>query len=266
MDQELCAARGVSELRLEVEPGGRHRSYVETPWKIFGPVYHPNDAGVKAWDNDPAYFLSNTTAGILSGDKLTAKIQINDHVKTQIITPSATKIFSMPDGFASQNIDFYLKPNARLYYHGNQLIPYRNADYQQTVNYRLYDNAFLAAMDFFAPGRIADDEAFAFRKVRIRTRVFVDDHLLLDDRIFTDGGKTENYLRPGVFPTKDRLVLGTLLMVNRTMNKIKFNELMDCEAVRFTMPDSRLLVGRALVNNVQDAERYFREAIRIMGE
>lgn len=262
MDQESCAARRVSELRLEIGRDGRHRSYVETPWKIFGPVYHPNDVGIKAWEKDPAYFLSNTTAGILAGDNLSAEIEVDDNVTTQIITPAATKIFSMPHGSAAQNIHFHLKPGARLYYHGNQLIPYRNADYRQSTAYRLDDNAALIAMDFFAPGRIAGEEAFAFRKVRIRTRVYVEEQLLLDDRIFVDGGKAEDFMRPGVFAARDSLVMGTLIIVAGQSMKNKLNELSIGEQVQYTMPEPNLLVGRALTKSAQEAECYFKKVIR----
>lgn len=249
---------------MEIGRDGRHRLYVETPWKVFGPVYHPHGAGITAWDRDPAYFLSNTTAGILAGDHLSAEIQIQEGGKAQVITPSATKIFSMPEGSASQRIQFHLKPHARLYYHGNQLIPYRNADYRQYVDYRLEGDASLLAIEFFAPGRIAGDEAFAFRRVRVRSRVFIDDRLLLDDRIFADGGRMEDFVKPGVFPSPDRMVMGTLISCNPSLKRQRLNELPAYESVQYTMPEEHLLVGRALVNSVQEAERYFREVIQAM--
>jgi hypothetical protein len=56
--------------------------------------------------------------------------------------------------------------------------------------------------------------------------------------------------------------MGTLIIVAGLSIKNKLNELCIGKRVQYTMPEPNLLVGRALTKSVQEAEGYFKDAIR----
>lgn len=255
MDSNPCAVGGrFSRCHLKVLAPERHRLRVEAPWKVFGPVRGEGTCFTpESFQDSPAFYLSNSTAGILSGDRLEAEIRIAPGASARIIVPSATKVFSMPGGGAGQKCSFHIGTGAGLFYYGNQLIPYAKADYYQDYEYRLEPEANLAVLEYFVPGRLAGGECFAFSRIKLRSRIFFDGSLVLDDRLYLEPLDLLGRNLTGVI-TPETPIIGTCYLAGPLAESVVNN--LDNSGVKagFTSPCPGLLVGRAFGGNVQEVE------------
>lgn len=262
MDSNQCAVgRRFSRCQLKVLAEERYRLRVEAPWKVFGPVHGEGTCFTpESFKDSPAFYLSNSTAGILSGDHLEAEITIASGSTTRIIVPTANKVFSMTDGGAGQQCSFQIATGAGLFYYGNQLIPYAKADYCQDYEYRLEPGANLAVLEYFVPGRLAGGECFAFSRIKLRCRIFFEGSLVLDDRLYLEPLDL-GWNLTGVI-TPEAPVIGTCYLAGPLAESVVNNFDSSESKTGFTNPCPGLLVGRALGSNVQEVEA---ELIKIFG-
>ena len=99
MDSNAGIAGETGCCELTVLDRGRHQLRIESPWKLFGPVINNEDhLKLKVFNNLPTYYLSNSTAGLLAGDRLTVDVKLMPGTGAKIIAPAATKVFSMQTG------------------------------------------------------------------------------------------------------------------------------------------------------------------------
>lgn len=263
MDSNSCVVGGrFSCCQLKVLAEERYRLRVEAPWKVFGPVRGEGTCFTpESFKDIPAFYLSNSTAGILSGDRLEAEITIAPGSSARIIVPSANKVFSMPGGGAGQKCSFHIGTGAGLFYYGNQLIPYAKADYYQDYEYCLEPGANLAVLEYFVPGRLAGGECLAFSRIKLRSRIFFDGLLVLDDRLYLEPLDLLGRNLTGVITT-EAPVIGTCYLAGPLAESVVNNFNSSGSKTGFTNPCSGLLVGRALGSNVQEVEA---ELIKIFG-
>jgi urease accessory protein len=147
----------------------------------------------------PEYALTNTTAGILAGDRLAAEFHLLDGVRLRLAAPAATRVHTMAPGqSAGQSITFHLAAGAALTYWPHQLIPYAGADYRQETVFRLDPAASLVAGELLTPGRTAFGEAFAYSALRLRTHIYLGPSLVLADRPLLRPGAEGGLGRPGM--------------------------------------------------------------------
>jgi urease accessory protein len=236
---------------------------MESPWKIFGPIFASDNKILKAFfPNSPSFYLTNTTAGILEGDHLSGQIDLADHACAQIMTPSATKLFTMRSEGASQNLCFHLNTGAVLFYDANQLIPYPNADFALFNDFRMEDTASLVMMDFFAPGRIAAGELFQFRRIKMRSRVFIKDDLVLDDRMMIEPRLNRySLLSSGIIPA-EHPVLGSLYIAGKLAEMLDISKINRNSQFDITRPASQLVVGRGLGSSAQELKLLFLDCLQ----
>jgi urease accessory protein UreH len=263
MDPVRCIAREPNRFRLTVLPGQRHQLTVEAPWKVFGPLEIGTPEFIPGWpERFPSFYLTNSTAGILDGDLLEGEIHLAEKTGIHLIAPAATRVFSMPEGKASQRLQFELEPESNLAYYGNQLIPYASADFEQQNDYRLDGSASLMVMEFFAPGRIGTGEWFKFKRLRLRNRIFIDNRLVLDDRLYLDTGKCA-VLNPGII-TPERSIIGTVYLAGGLVKRFRLDNPHQIPHLAFTKPHPDLIVGRAIYASLQGAELALREMIKLL--
>lgn len=255
MDSNPCAVGGrISRCQLKMLAAARYRLRVEAPWKVFGPVRGEGTCFTpESFKDSPAFYLSNSTAGILSGDHLEAEIRIAPGSSARIIVPAANKVFSMPGGSAGQKCSFQIGTGAGLFYYGNQLIPYAKADYYQDYEYRLEPEANLAVLEYFVPGRLAGGESFAFSRIKLRSRIFFGDSLVLDDRLYLEPLDLLGRNSTGVI-TPEAPVIGTCYLAGSLAESVIDNFHSSRTKTGFTNPCPGLVVGRALGSSVQEVE------------
>src|SRR5205085_1312917 len=83
--------------------------------------------------------LVNSTAGLLSGDRLECEVQVDSGARLSITTPSATRIFTMAKDRAEVHQDFSVAHGASLIFMPSQIVPHRKSRYCQETRIRVAD-------------------------------------------------------------------------------------------------------------------------------
>jgi urease accessory protein len=160
------------EARAEIEfalMGGitrLKRSLAEPPLQVQRALYLDQSLPEMAF-----LFLLNPTPGIFQGDVQRIQVQAGPGARVHLTTPSATKIYAMPDRRACQVLDFSLAAGAYLEYLPEPLIPFRGARLVQRTTVNQSHRSVLVFGDVVLPGRTARGESFAFHSLDRRLTV-----------------------------------------------------------------------------------------------
>jgi urease accessory protein len=160
------------EARAEIEfalMGGitrLKRSLAEPPLQVQRALYLDDSLPEMAF-----LFLLNPTPGIFQGDAQRIQVQAGPGARVHLTTPSATKIYAMPDRRACQYLDFSLAAGAYLEYLPEPLIPFRGARLVQRTTVNQSHRSVLVFGDVVLPGRTARGESFAFHSLDRRLTV-----------------------------------------------------------------------------------------------
>lgn len=107
--------------------------------------------------------LINPTAGLFSGDKLDARIQLAEGASVLLTSPSATRLHTMTRGSSEVVQAFRLGSDSWLEVLPDLLIPQAASHGDILTHIELAPSASLALLDVLAPGRLAHGESLAFR-------------------------------------------------------------------------------------------------------
>ena len=163
--QELKAR---ADLRFALRDGKTRliRSYAEPPLQVQRALYRDESAPDMAF-----LYLLNPTPGLFQGDVQTTQVHTGISSRVQLTTPSATKLFAMPDRAARQEIILTLEADSYLEYLPEPVIPFRGAWLTQRTWVSLAPGAVLVLGEVLLPGRMARGECFAFRQLDRRITV-----------------------------------------------------------------------------------------------
>jgi urease accessory protein len=133
---------------------------------------------VRAFDiNDGATLvhLHNVSGGLLGGDELHYKFDVEPGACVQLTTTSATRIYRrrVEAGEASQVTHIMVEENALLELLPNPLIPFAGSSYEQYTGITLDDGAGLFWWETVTPGREARGEIFQYERLDLRTHISV---------------------------------------------------------------------------------------------
>jgi urease accessory protein len=142
------------------------RSLAEPPLQVQRALYLDDSLPEMAF-----LFLLNPTPGIFQGDVQRIRVQAGPGTRAHLTTPSATKIYAMPDRLAHQYLELDLASGAYLEYLPEPLIPFRGARLVQRTTVNLSDNTVLVMGEVIMPGRTAGGESFAFYSLDRRLTV-----------------------------------------------------------------------------------------------
>ncbi len=159
---------GLVELRLERRAGRTRLAHSRTrPPLLVQRALHPDEAVP-----DMAYvFLANPTGGLLENDRHCISVHVAGGARAHVTTQSATKIFTMEQGEAEQQVSLNVASGAYLEYLPDPLIPFRNASLTQHASINLEPGAALVMGEVITPGRVAMGESFDYRRLSIRLTV-----------------------------------------------------------------------------------------------
>jgi urease accessory protein len=166
------------ELRLTFTHTGRHTTLVENytrpPLQVMRAI--PDRAGCLC------IYLLSPSGGVVQNDQYHIDICLNPHAHALFTTPSATRVYRMPDGCAQQMIRMTLGENAVLEFVPDATILFTDAEFQQTIDVTLQPGALLILQDIVMPGRLARHERFQFRRYTSRLTVRDQAGLVLFDK------------------------------------------------------------------------------------
>ena len=116
--------------------------------------------------------IISAAPGLFSGDRYELRVDVEPGARVVLLTPSATKIHSMPDGgCAKQRIEATVGDGASLEIYPTLSIPFPDADFVQQVEINLSAEARFGWMDPWSFGRIAGGERNRFRRISTRLRI-----------------------------------------------------------------------------------------------
>ncbi|HWY36609.1 MAG TPA: urease accessory protein UreD, partial [Nitrosopumilaceae archaeon] len=200
-------------------------------------------------------YMMSSSGGILQGDEQKIDVVMGTNSAARITTQSATKIYKMDGGYASQYINIHNQEGSYLEFIPHQIIPFKSSRFYQEVNLEVEDNAILIYSEIISAGRIASGEKFDFDLCFLRTSAHRNGRLLFTDVMSLNqkdksnlesvfGGKT-------IFSTV--YIIGNSIQIESIVDKInlatKSNSLLaSCSSLPY---DSGIIV-RMLADSVSE--------------
>jgi urease accessory protein len=107
-------------------------------------------------------YVISPSGGILQGDRYRMDIKLKNSAYAHITTQGATRIYRMENNYATQIVNVEVDDGCYFEFIPDQIIPYRNARFYQTVNLNVHDNATMVYSEIIVPGRVATGESFEY--------------------------------------------------------------------------------------------------------
>ena len=109
--------------------------------------------------------LANPTGGIFQDDHHRISVVVEPGAAAHLTTQSSTKVYSMPNGQARQDVHLEVAAGGYLEYLPDPVIPYQNSDLEQHTTLSVAPGGTLVFRDILTPGRIAMGESFRYRRI-----------------------------------------------------------------------------------------------------
>ena len=114
-------------------------------------------------------YIISPSGGVLQGDRYRIDIKLTQNAIAHITTQGATRLYRMDKNFATQILNISLDSNCYLEYVPDQIIPYRDSRFYQSVNLHVPDDATLIYSETIVPGRMAMGEYFDYDVCYLKT-------------------------------------------------------------------------------------------------
>lgn len=171
-------------------------SYFTAPFKIAKPFYHKGMTEI---------MIMQASAGILDGDKINMRFDIDRGSRCAITGQSYTKLFKMDRQGAVQHTEINVDKNSELYYLPCPVIPFAGSDFKCVNTINLSKGCKFMMGDVVTVGRAGMGERLKFKKYHSRTMVniegktvFADNtRLVPDEAELWDIGFFEGYTHMG---------------------------------------------------------------------
>jgi urease accessory protein len=128
--------------------------------------------------------IVNPCGGLFEGDSATVEVSLEQGAHLYLTTQAATKVYPSEHGQVTrQGVRLRIASGAILEFFPLPLIPFAGAQYSQEIEIRVKTGGVCLIAEVLAPGRIARGESFAYRMVRSRVQGWMDDRLVLFERL-----------------------------------------------------------------------------------
>ena len=155
----------MAELTLSTRGGRTRLTRCRTcPPLVVQRALYPDDALP-----DMAFvYLANPTGGLFQGDRIAVSVRLSPGARAHVTTQSATKVYSMPQGCAQQEVSLSVAAGGFLEYLPDPIIPFRDAHLVQKTSIAVEPGGTLLHWEIISPGRVAMGESFAYRRLDYR--------------------------------------------------------------------------------------------------
>ncbi|HET7149083.1 MAG TPA: urease accessory protein UreD [Candidatus Nitrosopolaris sp.] len=106
--------------------------------------------------------IMSPSGGILQGDRYRMDIVLKNKACAHVTTQGATRVYRMERNYATQIVNIFVDQGSYLEFVPDQIIPYRDSRFYQTVNLKVHDNGTMLYSEIIVPGRIASGESFQY--------------------------------------------------------------------------------------------------------
>jgi urease accessory protein len=214
-------------------------------------------------------YIISPSGGILQGDRYRMDISLKNKACAHITTQGATRIYRMERNYATQIVNVVVDDGSYLEFVPDQIIPFRDSRFYQTVNLKVHDNGTMIYSEMIVPGRVASGESFqydicymkALAKNQKDTLRFIDIAILEP--------KKRNLNTVGILGTFD--VVGSTYILTKADYVKELKDEINSGLQKFThfsggasiLPYNSGVIVRMLGNVVNDLRNMIYEVIRI---
>lgn len=133
------------------------------------------------------YFLITMGGGITQGEEYLTKVQLAPESRAIISTQAPTYVYKCDDGkISKQFFEISLGENSILEYLPDNVIPYKNANYDQISEIKLEKGASLIYSDGITAGWAPDGSDFKYDYVHMDTKLLYEGKLMYSDNMILD--------------------------------------------------------------------------------
>jgi urease accessory protein len=235
------------------------RTLGRSPLKILSPAGSSRSATL---------FATTYGGGLVAGDRIDVTLVAGPDSTALWTTQSATKVYrAVGERGCRQTLRCSLGERALLVAWPDPLICFAGADYEQRQDFQLSESASVVIVECLSSGRRARGERWAFARYLSRTRIRIDDRLVLEDALLLDpsDGQLDGAFRLGRFEAFTTVILAGAGLQRQA------DELLDAVAGErlhrrgdFLCSASRCAAGvvlRILARSPESAMHYVREKL-----
>ncbi|MFZ0514096.1 MAG: urease accessory protein UreD [Candidatus Nitrosopolaris sp.] len=107
-------------------------------------------------------YIMSPSGGILQGDRYRMDIVLKNKACAHITTQGAMRVYRMERNYATQIVNVVVDEGCYLEFVPDQIIPYRDSRFYQTVNLKVHENGTMIYSEMIVPGRVASGESFQY--------------------------------------------------------------------------------------------------------
>lgn len=167
-------------------------------------------------------FLLSYGGGLVGGDSVDLSVKVKTGSKLSLVTQGHTKVFKSPSPsvVTSQTMSVEIEAGAALCLLPDPVQPFEESVYSQTQIFKTLPSSCLCLLDWVTQGRTARGENWSFCKWTGRNEVWLEDRLLVRDKVILagDGGSSSNG------PLRDVMhkmgIFGTLILKGDLMKPL----------------------------------------------
>lgn len=168
-----------------------------------------------------AYFILGLGGGYVEGEKYKYSVLVKNNARAIITTQAATKVYKcLNEKAAIQETQLKIEGNGILEYITDNVILYKDALYKQDNEIYLDKDSTLIYSDGITSGWSVTGEAFSYSRLQLRTKVYMDNVLVLLDNLLINPIE-DDVTKLGYFEGYENF--GTLLVINKKIT----NEIID---------------------------------------
>ncbi|KAK4192915.1 putative urease accessory protein [Podospora australis] len=183
------------------------------PLKLISPSRPSEDQSVLV-------FLLSYGGGLVAGDNVNLKVDVQPRAKLTIVTQGHTKVFNSPtpDIVTRQAMHVHIASEGALCLLPDPVQPFEGSVYEQTQIFKLEKDASLCLLDWVTQGRTARGEDWSFVRWAGRNEVWTagegdsKERLLVRDAVILDSNKSHPELPELRSSMHGMGVMGTLLL------------------------------------------------------
>ena len=255
VNKELKMPGQNGTIKIELQANEDSKTYIKSlmskaPFLIQKAMYP--DTGYPHFAH---IYIMSSSGGILQGDEQKIDVVMGRNSAARITTQSATKIYKMEGGYASQYINIHSQEGSYLEFVPHQIIPFKSSRFYQEVNLEVEENAVLIYSEIISAGRIASGEKFDFDLCFLRTSAHRNGLILFTD-VMSLSHKDKTNLE-SVFGRKDVFstvyIIGSSIQIERIVDEINLaTENTSLLASCSNLPHDSGIIVRILADSVSE--------------
>jgi len=214
-------------------------------------------------------YIMSPSGGILQGDRYRMDIVLKNKACAHITTQGATRVYRMERNYATQIVNVFVDEGCYLEFVPDQIIPYRDSRFYQTVNLKVHDNGTMIYSEMIVPGRVASGESFQYDICYMKALAKNQEDTLRFIDIAILEPKKRNLKTLGILGTFD--VVGSTYILTKTDYVKELKDEINSGLQKFThfsggasiLPYNSGVIVRMLGNVASDLRNAIYEIIKI---